>query len=74
MLALINKILGMIPGNGYKTYVGLFLTVLSQIPTVNADPRFQVLAQVLQYFGIGMVAVGGTHKVTKVLDKPKKLF
>lgn len=74
MLALINKLLGMVPGNGYKTYIGIFLTALSMLPGVGDDPRFAMAVQVLQYFGIGLVAIGGGHKVIKAVDKPKNLF
>ena len=67
----LNKLLSLIPGNGYKTALGLLLSVLSLGQAVLSTPDGQQLLQLIMarpvdWVAVAVLAIGILHKYVKV--------
>lgn len=71
MIDIINKVLSLIPGNGYKTLIGILLSVLAAANAVITTTDGQQLLALLGTHPIDWIAVitllvGLIHKYVKV--------
>jgi hypothetical protein len=63
-MGLLNKLLALIPGDGWKTWVGFVAMILGMF-LPESSPVMVVLKQLLEILGISIGSVGVVHKVVK---------
>lgn len=69
-MALLNKLLSLLPANGDKTKIGVLLSVIAFVQALLSTPDGQALLQVLftrpiDWAAVAVLAVGLIHKYVK---------
>lgn len=70
ILRYINLLLSILPFNGYKTIVGVVIVIVAKLvqKEVPSVEDLQALLDALADLGISVAAIGGVHKISKLVE------